>query len=191
MQHAQFMGQNVHFINVFPPAGDVFAICLLLFLQFQGQVVDLLVEVPVELLILQWNTHHHPSMTSAVVTMGKTAGRQITVIHRLMTQRQRCNVNDEHMGMCKVRPWQSYSRRFFCYLFQIQNLPGQLQFVNVPLQDIDQMWLVFLLAQSDTLVWNHVSRVTNVNLSLQRPVGELWTWYWDTKEAVNRSNWRI
>lgn len=56
MQHAQFMGQNVHFINVFPPAGDVFAICLLLFLQFQGQVVDLLVEVPVELLILQWNT---------------------------------------------------------------------------------------------------------------------------------------
>lgn len=101
MQHAQFMGQSVHFINVFPPAGDVFAICLLLFLQFQGQVVDLLVEVPVELLILQWNTHHRPSMTSAVVTMGKTAGRQITVIHRLMTARQRCNVNDEHVGMCK------------------------------------------------------------------------------------------
>lgn len=95
----QFMGQSVHFINVFPPAGDVFAICLLLFLQFQGQVVDLLVEVPVELLILQRNTQHRPSMTSAVVTTGKTAGRQITVIHRLMTARQRCNVNNEHMGM--------------------------------------------------------------------------------------------
>lgn len=55
MRHApvQFKGQSVHFIDVFPPAGDVFAICLLLFLQFQGQVVDLLVEVSVELLILQ------------------------------------------------------------------------------------------------------------------------------------------
>lgn len=191
MQHAQFMGQSVHFINVFPPAGDVFAICLLLFLQFQGQVVDLLVEVSVELLILQWNTHHRPSMTSVVVTMGKTAGRQITVIHRLMTARQRCNVNYEHMGMCKGRPRQSYSRPFFCYLFQIQNLPGQLQFVNVPLQDIDQMRLLFLLAQSDTLVWNHVSSVSKVNVSLQRSVGELWTWYWAAKEAMNRSNWRI
>lgn len=55
MRHAkvQLKGQSVHFIDVFPPAGDVFAICLLLFLQFQGQVVDLLVEVSVELLILQ------------------------------------------------------------------------------------------------------------------------------------------
>lgn len=88
------MGQNVHFIDVFPPAGDVFAICLLLLLQFQGQVVDLLMEVPVELLILQRNTEHGPSMTSTVVTMGKTAGRQITVIHRLMTPLQSCNVND-------------------------------------------------------------------------------------------------
>lgn len=88
------MGQSVHFIDVFPPAGDVFAICLLLLLQFQGQVVDLLMEVPVELLILQRNTEHGPSMTSAVVTMGKTAGRQITVIHRLMTALQSCNAND-------------------------------------------------------------------------------------------------
>lgn len=190
MQPAQFMGQSVHFINVFPPAGDVFAICLLLFLQFQGQVVDLLVEVPVELLILQRNTQHRPSMTSAVVTMGKTAGRQITVIHRLMTARQRCNVNDEHMGMREGRPRRCRSRRLFSYLFQIQNLPGQLHFVNVPLQDVDQMWLLFLLAQSDALVWNHVSRVTKVDVSLQRWVGELWTWYWAAKEAMNRSNWR-
>lgn len=50
---AQLKGQRVHFIDVLPPAGDVFAICLPLFLQFQGQVVDLLVEVSVELLVLQ------------------------------------------------------------------------------------------------------------------------------------------
>lgn len=46
-------GQHAHFIDVFPLAGDVFAICLFPFLQFQGQVVDLLVEVSVELLILR------------------------------------------------------------------------------------------------------------------------------------------
>ena len=53
--HQFNLRDKVHFIDVFPPAGDVFAICLPLFLQFQGQVVDLLVEVSVELLILQWN----------------------------------------------------------------------------------------------------------------------------------------
>lgn len=51
--HQFNLRDKVHFIDVFPPAGDVFAICLPLFLQFQGQVVDLLVEVSVELLILQ------------------------------------------------------------------------------------------------------------------------------------------
>lgn len=48
-------GQHAHFIDVFPLAGDVFAICLFPFLQFKGQVVNLLVEVSVELLILRWN----------------------------------------------------------------------------------------------------------------------------------------
>ena len=58
MQHAPLQpeGQSVHFIDVFLPAGDVFAICLFLFLQFQGQVVDLLVKVSVVLLILQQNS---------------------------------------------------------------------------------------------------------------------------------------
>lgn len=52
----QHVVESVHFIDVLPSAGDDFAICLLLFLQFQGQMVDLLMEVSVELLILQWNS---------------------------------------------------------------------------------------------------------------------------------------
>lgn len=51
MFHAAYQfnlrGESIHFIDVFPPAGDVFAICLSLFLQFQGQVVDILVQVSV------------------------------------------------------------------------------------------------------------------------------------------------
>lgn len=45
--------ESVHFVDVLPSAGYDFAICLLLFLQFQRQMVDLLMEVSVELLILQ------------------------------------------------------------------------------------------------------------------------------------------
>lgn len=47
--HAIFQSNvsDKHFIDVFPPAGYVFAICLPLFLQFQCQVVDFLMEISV------------------------------------------------------------------------------------------------------------------------------------------------
>lgn len=55
MRAVHLKEQHVHFVDMFPPARDAFAICLPLFLQFKGQVVDLLVEVSVLLLILRGN----------------------------------------------------------------------------------------------------------------------------------------